>query len=83
MKAKWIMGLAIAISAAVSLYFIITLNLEFAILSMLIMFTLTNAARSVMYKNQGLARESKWMLYIALFFAAGSIGTLIYILMYL
>lgn len=79
MKVKWIMGAAIAVSAAVSLYFIIKLNLEFAILSMLVMFTLTNAARAVMYKNQGLAKESKWMLWLSMFFAAGSIGTLIYI----
>ena len=81
MKAKWIMGLAIAASAAVSLYFIIRLNLEYAILSMLIMFTLTNASRAVMYKNQGLARESKWMLWMSMFFAVASIGTLIYIWM--
>ncbi|PIC65085.1 hypothetical protein CSV79_03905 [Sporosarcina sp. P13] len=82
MKAKWIMGLAIATSAAASLYFIIKLNLEFAILSMLIMFTLTNGARTVMYRKQGLVRESKWMLWMAMFFAAGSLGTLIYILMF-
>ncbi|MDV6378499.1 hypothetical protein ORD22_09715 [Sporosarcina sp. GW1-11] len=82
MKPKWIMGLAIAASAIVSLYFIIQLNLEFAILSMLIMFTLTNCARTVMYRKQGLVRESKWMLWMAMFFAAGSLGTLIYILMF-
>lgn len=82
MKAKWIMGSAIAASAAASLYFIIQLNLEFAILSMLIMFTLTNGARTVMYKKQGLVRESKWMLWMAMFFAAGSIGTLLYILLF-
>ncbi|WP_153732286.1 hypothetical protein [Sporosarcina obsidiansis] len=82
MKAKWVMGLAIAVSAAVSLYFIVQLNLEFAILSMLVMFTLTNASRAVMYKNQGLARESKWMLWMSMFFAVASLGMLVYILLF-
>ncbi|ARK24546.1 hypothetical protein SporoP37_07650 [Sporosarcina sp. P37] len=82
MKLKWIMGLAIAASAAAALYFIIQLNLEFAILSMLIMFTFTNTARTFMYRNQGLMREAKWMLWMALFFAAGSLGTLLYIIMF-
>ncbi|ARD48031.1 hypothetical protein [Sporosarcina sp. P33] len=82
MKLKWIMGLAIAASAAAALYFIIQLNLEFAILSMLIMFTFTNTARTFMYRNQGLMREAKWMLWMALFFAAGSLGTLLYIIIF-
>ncbi|AXI00304.1 hypothetical protein DV702_11605 [Sporosarcina sp. PTS2304] len=81
MKAKWIMGVAIAASAIVSLYFIIQLNLEFAILSMLVMFTLTNAARTAMYKKQGLIRESKWMLWMAVFFAIASLCTLLYIML--
>lgn len=82
MKLKWIMGIAITASAAMALYFIIKLNLEFAILSMLIMFTLTNAARTIMYRNQGLMRESKWMLWMALFFGIASIGTLIFIFLF-
>ena len=82
MKLKWIMGIAITASAAMALYFIIKLNLEFAILSMLIMFTFTNTARTIMYRNQGLMRESKWMLWMALFFGIASIGTLIYIVLF-
>lgn len=82
MKLKWIMGIAITASAAMALYFIIKLNLEFAILSMLIMFTLTNTARTIMYRNQGLMRESKWMLWMALFFGIASIGALIYIVLF-
>ncbi len=82
MKLKWIMGIAITASAAMALYFIIKLNLEFAILSMLIMFTLTNTARTIMYRNQGLMRESKWMLWMALFFGIASIGTLIFIFLF-
>lgn len=82
MKLKWIMGIAITASAAMALYFIIKLNLEFAILSMLIMFTLTNTARTIMYRNQGLMRESKWMLWMALFFGIASIGTLLFIFLF-
>ncbi|PIC58085.1 MULTISPECIES: hypothetical protein [Sporosarcina] len=82
MKLKWIMGLAITASAAAALYFIIKLNLEFAILFMLIMFTFTNAARTIMYRNQGLMREAKWMLWMALFFGVGSLGALAYILLF-
>ncbi|WP_303966977.1 hypothetical protein [Sporosarcina ureae] len=81
MKLKWIMGLAITASAAAALYFIIKLNLEFAILFMLIMFTFTNTARTFMYRNQGLLREAKWMLWMALFFGIASLGTLAYILL--
>lgn len=80
MKMKWLFGLLITASALASLYFIIKLNLEFAILSMLVMFALTNAARTIMYKNEGLLKEAQWMLWISLFFGISSLATAAYIL---
>ncbi|QTD39598.1 hypothetical protein [Sporosarcina sp. Te-1] len=68
MKAKWVLGIGIAIAALTSLFFVIKLNLDFAILSMMALFTMTNASRAVSFKQQGLEKESRWMRWLAIVF---------------
>lgn len=75
------MGLAVVAAACCALYFIIQLNLNFAILSMLILFTLTNASRAINFKDQGLYRESRWMKWLSVFFGIAAVVVLAIILL--
>lgn len=61
-------GIGIGIAAIATLYFIVKLNLSFAVVSMMALFSLTNGARSMSFHEQGMKRESKWMLWLSLFF---------------
>jgi Ca2+/Na+ antiporter len=68
MKMNWLFGIGIAVSAGAAIYFILKVNLNLAVLSMIALFSLTNAARAVSFKNQGMLRESKWMKWLSMFF---------------
>ncbi|MCZ2260402.1 hypothetical protein [Sporosarcina sp. G11-34] len=80
MKAKWIFGIGIVAAVIASLYYIVKLNLSYSVLSMMALFALTNGARSRTFHEQGMERESKWMLWMSLFFGIGFVVSLILIL---
>lgn len=80
MKMNWLFGIGIAVSAGAAIYFIIKLNLNLTVLSMMALFSLTNAARAVSFKNQGMLRESKWMKWLSIFFGIAFIVFLIIVL---
>ena len=61
-QTKWIFGIGIVAAALASVYFIIKLDLNNAVMSMVALFALTNGARAKSFREQGMVRESKWML---------------------
>ena len=77
MKFKWLFGIGIGIAIIASLYFVIQLNLNMAVLSMVALFALTNGFRSKTFHDQGLVRESKWMKWVSLFFVLAFIVLII------
>lgn len=68
MNSKWLFGIGIAVAVIFSVYFVIQLNLNMAILSMVGLFALTNGLRAKTFHDQGHMRESKWMRWAAFFF---------------
>ncbi|MBE1555151.1 hypothetical protein [Sporosarcina limicola] len=77
MQKKWLFGIGIVASAIASTYFIIQLDLNYAVLSMMALFSLTNGARAISFRSQGMERESKWMLWMSIFFGIAFIVLLI------
>lgn len=77
MQVKWLFGIGIVAAAIASLYFIIKLNLNHAVIALTALFAMTNGARAKSFKEQGMERESKWMLWMSLFFAAACIILLV------
>ncbi len=77
MKIKWMFGIGIAIAIIASFYFVVQLNLNMAVLSMVALFALTNGLRSKTFHDQGLVRESKWMRWVSLFFVLAFIVLII------
>ena len=63
----------VAASSLSALFFIIKQNMDAAILSMTIMFTLTNFFRSRTFKQKGHDKEAKWMQRMSLVFAVLSV----------
>jgi len=77
-QTKWLFGIGIVAAALASIYFVIQLDLNKAILSMMAMFSLTNGARAKSFHKQGMLRESKWMLWVSIFFGGAFVVLLIY-----
>jgi amino acid transporter len=77
MQGKWLFGIGVVAVAAISVYFIIQQNIYFAVMAMMVLFVMTNAARSVSFKKQGLERESKWMRWLSIFFGIAFIVLLV------
>ena len=69
MNSKWIFGIGIAAAGAFSLYFIVKLDLENALVGMSALFALTNSARAKSFRSQGMKREAMWMQGLAFVFA--------------
>lgn len=69
MNSKWIYGIGIVLAGAFSLYFIIKLDLQNALIGMVALFALTNSARARQFKSQGMIRESRWMQGLSMLFA--------------
>lgn len=69
MNAKWIQGVAMALLSLLALTFLIMGDLEIAVLFMTVLFVLTNSFRYRQMKAQGMDREAKWMLGMAIIFA--------------
>ncbi len=61
----------------VAIYFVIKMNLNYAVLAMLVLFTLTNTVRELSFKSQGLERESKRMRRFTIFFGITFVGMLV------
>ncbi|MDN4606354.1 hypothetical protein [Sporosarcina highlanderae] len=69
MNQKKVYFIGITLIALVTLFFVIIGKLDYAILMMMALFTLTNASRAKSFKEQGHERESKWMRYLSILFA--------------
>lgn len=76
MNRKTLSLILIVISSFASLYFVIKQNIEMAVLFLTILFTLTNYSRYQSFKQQGMKKESKWMLNMAIFFAIATLAVL-------
>ena len=70
---KTISLVLVAASSLSALFFIIKQNMDAAILSMTIMFTLTNFFRSRTFKEKGHDKEASWMRKMSIIFAILSI----------
>ncbi|MEA0552668.1 hypothetical protein U1P98_20145 [Lysinibacillus irui] len=80
MNRKWLSSIFVAIFSIAALVFIIMGKFNFAVLAMTIMFTLSNGFRAKSFEEQGYVKESKWMKYMAIFFAIASIIVFVIIL---
>ncbi|MCH7323651.1 MULTISPECIES: hypothetical protein [Solibacillus] len=63
----------VAASSLSALFFIIKQNMDAAILSMTIMFTITNFFRSRTFKEKGHDKEANWMRKMSMIFAILSV----------
>ncbi len=78
MQVKWLFRIGIMAAAIASLYFSIKLDFNYAVLSMVALFSLTNGSRARSFRQQGMERESKWMLWLSIFFGVAFILLVIY-----
>ena len=77
MNSKWLFGIGIVIAIICSFYFVVQAQSKYGGTSMVGLFALTNGLRSKTFHDQGLVRESKWMKWVALFFALAFIVLII------
>ncbi|MEK4701435.1 hypothetical protein MKX47_18080 [Solibacillus sp. FSL R7-0668] len=73
---KYEKAISLVLVAALSLsalFFIIKQNMDAAILSMTLMFTLTNFFRSRTFKEKGHDKEANWMRKMSIIFAVLSV----------
>lgn len=68
MNIKWFIGIGILIGVACAGLSVYQMNLNMALLSIIGVFTLTNAMRGQAFKDQGMAREAKYMNIVSLSF---------------
>lgn len=73
MNSKWISVILVGVTSILAVLFIFLNKLELAMLSMTIMFALTNTFRARNFKAQGFEREARWMNIMAIFFAIASV----------
>ena len=76
-NSKWLFGIGIAIGIAASAYSVVQSNLNMVILSIVGVFTLTNALRAQAFRERGMTSESKLMRWLSLFFALAFVVFLI------
>ncbi|AOV06656.1 hypothetical protein [Sporosarcina ureilytica] len=69
MNIKWLIGIGIAIGIAGAGFSVYHMNMNMTLLSIIGVFTLTNAMRGQAFKDRGLVREAKWMNRVSLSFA--------------
>ena len=77
MNNKWLFGIGIAIGIAASSYSIIQNNMNMVILSLISVFTLTNALRAQAFRERGMIREAKLMRWLSALFALAFVVFLI------
>lgn len=73
--------IGIVLLAVVTLFFVVKGKLDYAILTMMALFTLTNASRAKTFKEQGYDRESRWMRYLSILFAVSFVVVLLLIIL--
>lgn len=74
---KWLFGIGIIIGSAASAYAIVQNNINMVVLSIIGVFTLTNALRAVAFRERGMMRESKLMRLLSALFALAFVVFLI------
>ncbi|MHC8515368.1 hypothetical protein [Sporosarcina sp. ITBMC105] len=79
MNQKKIFVTGIVLITLLTLFFVIRGQLDYAILTMMALFTLTNASRARSFKEQGFEKESKWMRYLSMIFACAFVVVFILI----
>lgn len=80
MDIKWIYGILIAIGIAAAGYSVMQGSLNMVILSIVGVFTFTNALRAQAFRERSMKTEAKFMRLLAIFFGLFFIGFLIYTL---
>ena len=80
MNTKWISSILVAFFSIVAIIFVANGNFNLAVLSMTVMFALSNGFRAKSFKEQGYVKEAKWMQYMAIFFGISSVAVLVIIL---
>lgn len=73
--------IGIVLLAIVTLFFVVRGKLDYAILTMMALFTLTNASRAKSFKEQGFDKESRWMRYLSILFALSFVVVLLLIIL--
>lgn len=68
MNIKWLIGLGILIGIAGAGFSVYQMNMNYAILSIIGVFTLTNAMRAQAFKDRKLMKEAKYMHFVSLCF---------------
>lgn len=68
MNIKWFIGIGILIGIACAGLSVYQMNMNMALLSIIGVFTLTNAMRAQAFKDRDLLKEARWMNMIALLF---------------
>lgn len=68
MNIKWFIGAGILIGIACASFSVYQMNLNMALLSIIGVFTLTNAMRAQTFKDSNMLKEARWMNRIALAF---------------
>lgn len=68
MDVKWLIGAGILIGVACAGFSVYNMNMNFALLSILGVFIMTNLMRAEAFKDRGLIKEAKWMTRIAISF---------------
>ncbi|SUJ20311.1 Uncharacterised protein [Sporosarcina pasteurii] len=69
LNVKWLIGIGIVIGVAGAGFSVYHMNMNMALLSIIGVFTLTNAMRGQAFRDRGLVREAKWMNRVSLSFA--------------
>lgn len=68
MNIKWLIGAGILIGIACAGLSVYHMNMNMTLLSIIGVFTLTNAMRAQAFKDRDLFREARWMNMISLLF---------------
>lgn len=77
MDRKWLLGIGIAIGIAATSYSVVQGNLNWVILSIVGVFTLTNALRAQAFHERGMAKAAKLMLGLSSFLAVAFVSLLL------
>lgn len=68
MNIKWLIGIGILIGVAGAGFSVYQMNMNYAILSIIGVFTLTNAMRAQAFKDRKLMKEARYMNLVSLCF---------------
>ena len=80
MNSKWISSSIVAITSILAIVCIVIRQYNWAVLSMTIMFAVSNLFRASNFAEQGYVREAKWMKWMGIFFVFASVVVLVTIM---